>query len=251
MDGDQRGVRGRTPPAVSASLVGILLFIGATRQVGADPAARLAARRDGRPDAGLRADPRRDDGDRRRLPGRAAVAASTCTRPRRCAGDRGRSASPPRSSPRPSRSCRPTSRRCSPTRRSRSSGFMFVALGVGAYGVGDLPPVHARVLQGLPVPRRRQRDPRARRRAGHPQDGRPRAQDPGHVRRPSRSPPRAIAGIPPLAGFFSKDEILWFALASERGGSALLFARGARSRRSSPRSTCSGCCGSRSSARRA
>lgn len=34
----------------------------------------------------------------------------------------------------------------------------------------------------------------------------------------------AIAGIPPLAGFFSKDEILWFAFASERGGSALLFA---------------------------
>jgi NADH-quinone oxidoreductase subunit L len=34
----------------------------------------------------------------------------------------------------------------------------------------------------------------------------------------------AIAGIPPLAGFFSKDEILWFAFASERGGSALLWA---------------------------
>ena len=34
----------------------------------------------------------------------------------------------------------------------------------------------------------------------------------------------AIAGIPPLAGFFSKDEILWFALASGRGGSAVLFA---------------------------
>ncbi|HEY2816225.1 MAG TPA: NADH-quinone oxidoreductase subunit L [Casimicrobiaceae bacterium] len=33
----------------------------------------------------------------------------------------------------------------------------------------------------------------------------------------------AIAGIPPLAGFFSKDEILWFALASDRGGSSLLF----------------------------
>jgi NADH-quinone oxidoreductase subunit L len=33
----------------------------------------------------------------------------------------------------------------------------------------------------------------------------------------------AIAGIPPLAGFFSKDEILWFALASDKGGSALLF----------------------------
>jgi NADH-quinone oxidoreductase subunit L len=37
----------------------------------------------------------------------------------------------------------------------------------------------------------------------------------------------AIAGIPPLAGFFSKDEILWFALASGRGGSAWLFAAAA------------------------
>jgi NADH-quinone oxidoreductase subunit L len=34
----------------------------------------------------------------------------------------------------------------------------------------------------------------------------------------------AIAGIPPLSGFFSKDEILWFAFASTRGGSPLLYA---------------------------
>jgi NADH-quinone oxidoreductase subunit L len=34
----------------------------------------------------------------------------------------------------------------------------------------------------------------------------------------------AIAGLPPLAGFFSKDEILWFSLASTGGGSPLLFA---------------------------
>ena len=34
----------------------------------------------------------------------------------------------------------------------------------------------------------------------------------------------AIAGIPPLAGFFSKDEIVWFALASRSGGSVVLFA---------------------------
>src|SRR5215471_16816129 len=33
----------------------------------------------------------------------------------------------------------------------------------------------------------------------------------------------AIAGIPPLAGFFSKDEILWYAFASSTGGSPLLF----------------------------
>ena len=36
----------------------------------------------------------------------------------------------------------------------------------------------------------------------------------------------AIAGIPPLAGFFSKDEILWFALASEHGGSPFLWVLG-------------------------
>jgi NADH-quinone oxidoreductase subunit L len=36
----------------------------------------------------------------------------------------------------------------------------------------------------------------------------------------------AIAGLPPLAGFFSKDEILWFAFASETGGSPLLWAVG-------------------------
>jgi NADH-quinone oxidoreductase subunit L len=34
----------------------------------------------------------------------------------------------------------------------------------------------------------------------------------------------AIAGIPPLAGFFSKDEILWFAFASSRGGAVWLWA---------------------------
>ena len=34
----------------------------------------------------------------------------------------------------------------------------------------------------------------------------------------------AIAGLPPLAGFFSKDEILWYAYASERGGSFWLVA---------------------------
>jgi len=39
---------------------------------------------------------------------------------------------------------------------------------------------------------------------------------------PSRWPPRH-RGIPPLAGFFSKDEILWLRFASTRGGSPLLW----------------------------
>ena len=41
------------------------------RQVRPGPAAHLAPGRHGGPDAGLRPDPRRDDGDRRRLPDRA------------------------------------------------------------------------------------------------------------------------------------------------------------------------------------
>ena len=53
------------------------------------------------------------------------------------------------------------------------------------------------------------RDPRAGRRAGHAQDGRPRASKmPDHVRDHADRRARRIAGIPPLAGFFSKDEIL-------------------------------------------
>ena len=46
------------------------------------PAARLAARFDGRPDADLGADPRRDDGDRRHLHGGAHVAAVRAVRHR-------------------------------------------------------------------------------------------------------------------------------------------------------------------------
>jgi NADH-quinone oxidoreductase subunit L len=36
----------------------------------------------------------------------------------------------------------------------------------------------------------------------------------------------AIAGLPPLAGFFSKDAILWFALASGEGGAVWLWVLG-------------------------
>ena len=43
-------------------------------EVGADPAPYLAARRDGGADAGLRLDPRGDNGDRGRVHGRAALA---------------------------------------------------------------------------------------------------------------------------------------------------------------------------------
>ena len=52
-------------------------------------------------------------------------------------------------------------------------GYMFVALGLGFYSRGDLPPVHACLLQGAAVPRLGLGHPCRFRRAGHAQDGRP------------------------------------------------------------------------------
>jgi NADH-quinone oxidoreductase subunit L len=98
----------------------ILFFLGATAQVRADPVLRLAAGRDGRPDAGVRADPRGDDGDRRRLHDRAAQLPLRAVTGRvhvRRVHRRER----PRCSPRRWACSSTTSRRCSPTRRCRSS----------------------------------------------------------------------------------------------------------------------------------
>ena len=54
------------------TLATLFLFVGATGKSAQIPLYRLAAGRHGGPDAGERADPRRDDGDRRRLHDRAA-----------------------------------------------------------------------------------------------------------------------------------------------------------------------------------
>ena len=94
-------------------------------------------------------------------------------------------------------------------------GFMFLGVGVGAFTAGFFHVHHARLLQGLPLPRRRlghPRDarahPRRRRVAGHAQHGRP-----PEVHAASRSGRSlaswaAIVGFPLTSGFFSKDEIL-------------------------------------------
>ena len=90
------------------------------RQVRADPAVPLARRRDGGPDAGLGAHPRRDDGHRRRLPD-VPDQPDPAPRARRRARhrlDRRRDGLRRR---RRSAARRPTSKRCSPTRRSPSS----------------------------------------------------------------------------------------------------------------------------------
>ena len=101
-------------------------------------------------------------------------------------------------------------------------GFMFLALGVGAYGVAIFHVVtHAFFKACLFLG------------AGsviHALGGEQDVRKMGGLAR--RVPvtfitfavaTAAIAGIPPLAGFFSKDEILWFAFASTRGGSPLLW----------------------------
>ena len=102
-------------------------------------------------------------------------------------------------------------------------GFMFVAIGVGAYGVAIFHLyTHAFFKACLFLG------------AGsviHAMGGEQDVRKMGGLAR--RIPvtfvtfaiaTAAIAGIPPLAGFFSKDEILWFALGSARGGSPVLFA---------------------------
>ena len=102
-------------------------------------------------------------------------------------------------------------------------GFMFVALGVGAYGVAIFHLyTHAFFKACLFLG------------AGsviHALGGEQDISKMGGLRGRCRSrsstfavATAAIAGIPPLAGFFSKDEILWFAFASSRGGSPLLYA---------------------------
>ncbi|MBC8089004.1 MAG: NADH-quinone oxidoreductase subunit L [Phycisphaerae bacterium] len=101
-------------------------------------------------------------------------------------------------------------------------GFMFLALGVGAYGVAIFHVVtHAFFKACLFLG------------AGsviHALGG---EQDIRKMGGLARKIPitfgtflvatAAIAGIPPLAGFFSKDEILWYAFASPSGGSPILW----------------------------
>ncbi|AGA33606.1 NADH-ubiquinone oxidoreductase chain L [Thioalkalivibrio nitratireducens DSM 14787] len=104
-------------------------------------------------------------------------------------------------------------------------GFMFLALGVGAYGVAVFHLfTHAFFKAALFLG------------AGsviHALNGEQDIRRMGGLARPIpwtfatfAIATAAIAGLPPLAGFFSKDEILWFALASGQGGAAWLWALG-------------------------
>ena len=159
------------------------------RKVRPAAAAHLAPGRDGRPDARLRPDPRGNDGDGRRLPDRP--------HPRDL---RGR---PERPAPRGDHRRSHDHRR----RRDRSRAMGHQARDRVLDDVADrlhvprgrdrlvrlrhVPSVHARVLQGTALPRRRRDHPPPRRRAGHAQDGWPQEPDAVHARGVPDRRPRA------------------------------------------------------------
>ena len=76
-------------------------------------------------------------------------------------GRRRRSASRRRSWPARSAWCRTTSSACSPTRPCRSSATCSWRWASARMRAGDLPSLHARLLQGAALPRLRRGDPRA------------------------------------------------------------------------------------------
>ena len=153
------------------------------REERADPAAHVAPGRDGRPDAGQRADPRGDDGDRRRLPDRPLPPA---VRERvRDPGPRGRARRGDAADGRADRA-----RADRHQARDRVLDDVADRLHVRRRRARrvperDVPPDDARVLQGAALPGGRPRDPRGRRRAGHPQARRRRQADAVHEGRRS------------------------------------------------------------------
>ena len=118
-------------PTTRMLLAGVVLSVHRHhRQERPVPAAHLAARRHGRPDAGVGADPRRHHGRRRRLPrspGSTPVLRGLLDRRRRRQphGAHRRHHDHHRRRARPS--CRTTSRRCSPTPPISQLGYMVMA----------------------------------------------------------------------------------------------------------------------------
>ena len=139
-------------------VIGFLLFIGAMGKSAQLVPARLAARRDGGSDAGLRADPCRDHGHGRRVPDGADVAADGIRAVRADLRDVHR---------RVDRVLRRHGRLRAERHQAGHRLFDLFATWLHVRGGRrrrlsglDLPPHHACFLQGAAVPQRRLGDPR-------------------------------------------------------------------------------------------
>ncbi len=157
--------------------------VGCVRQECAVSAARVAARRDGRPHAGQRLDSRGHDGHGRRLHGGRAA--------RRCSPCRPTPSTWWRSSACITAAAGRGDRDHANRSEARAGLFHDQPAGLHVPGAGrrhagghrgrHVPPVHARVLQGPAVPGRRQRDARHGRRDRHAPLRRPAAADADHA----------------------------------------------------------------------
>ena len=121
--------------------------LGSRGQIGADSALCLAARCHGGPDSGLRSDPCRHHGDRRRLHDRARTRALQPLAV--CSGRRSDHRGATAFLRRPSESCRTTSSACLPTRPSRSSATCFWPAAAAAYSAAIFHLVTHAFFKGL------------------------------------------------------------------------------------------------------
>ena len=154
-----------------ATLVALGLLGGAVAKSAQLPLQTWLPGRDGGPDAGVRPHPRGDDGRRRRLPHLPHGADL-----RGGAGGAGHRGHPRRADARRRRADR--ARADGHQARDRVLDDVADRLHVPRrrhrrVRDGDVPPAHARVLQGAALPRRGHPHPRARGRAGPAADGRP------------------------------------------------------------------------------
>ena len=205
-----------TSPGTRATLTAglILLLVGAFAKSRPGPAAHVAPGRDGGPDPGLRADPRRDDGHRRRLPDRAHAPAVRAVGPRPPTSARSSAASRCWS-PGRSASSSPTSSASSPTRRCRRSATWSWRVSAGAYVAGLFHLMTHAFFKALLFMA-----------AGSVISAMAGEQTLDRMGGFSKAMPftyacfviggLALAGVPPFSGFFSKDEILL--VIGEHGG---------------------------------
>ena len=102
-------------------------------------------------------------------------------------------------------------------------GYMFLAMGVGAYAARHLSPVHPRVLQGPAVPRVRRGDSRAVGRAGSAADGRPETRAADHL---LDVPDRRAGDLPAFPVCPGSSARTRFSTAPIAGGQTVLWAVG-------------------------